>query len=33
MPKVAIELGHAEKVVSLGEMASTLNKLSKEFAR
>ena len=33
MPKVAIELGHAEKVVSLGEMAATLNKLSKEFSR
>jgi two-component system chemotaxis response regulator CheB len=33
MPKVAIELGHAERVVSLNEMASTLNKLAKEFAR
>ena len=33
MPKVAIELGNVEKVVSLGEMASSLNKLAKEFAR
>lgn len=33
MPKVAIELGNVEKVVSLSEMASTLNKLGKEFAR
>ena len=33
MPKVAIELGNAEKVVSLNEMAATLNKLAKEFSR
>jgi len=33
MPKVAIEMGHVEKVVSLNEMAATLNKLAKEFAR
>lgn len=33
MPKVAIELGNAEKVVSLGEMAATLNKLAKEYSR
>ena len=33
MPKVAIELGNVEKVVSLGEMAAALNKLAKEFAR
>lgn len=33
MPKVAIELGNVEKVVSLSEMATTLNKLAKEFAR
>jgi two-component system chemotaxis response regulator CheB len=33
MPKVAIELGNAEKVVSLNEMATTLNKLAKDFAR
>lgn len=33
MPKVAIELGHVEKVVGLNEMASTLNKLAKEFAK
>lgn len=32
MPKVAIELGHIEKAVSLTDMASTLNKLAKEFA-
>jgi len=32
MPKVAIEMGHAEKVVALGDMAATLNKLAKEFA-
>jgi len=33
MPKVAIELGNVERVVSLAEMAGTLNKLAKEFAR
>lgn len=33
MPKVAIEMGHAERVVSLTEMAATLNKLAKEFSR
>jgi two-component system chemotaxis response regulator CheB len=33
MPKVAIEMGHAEKVVALGEMAATLNKLAKDFSR
>jgi len=33
MPKVAIEQGNAEKVVPLAEMAATLNKLAKEFAR
>lgn len=33
MPKVAIEMGHAEKVVSLNDMAPTLNKLAKEFCR
>ena len=33
MPKVAIEMGHAERVVSLAEMAPTLNKLAKEFSR
>lgn len=33
MPKVAIEMGHVEKVVGLGEMATTLNKLAKEFAK
>jgi len=33
MPRVAIELGNVEKVVSLGDMASSLNKLAKEFAR
>jgi two-component system chemotaxis response regulator CheB len=33
MPKVAIELGNVEKVVSLSEMAATLNKLAKEYAR
>ena len=33
MPKVAIEMGHAEKVVGLGEMAATLNRLAKEFSR
>jgi len=33
MPRVAIELGNVEKVVSLGEMATALNKLSKEFVR
>jgi len=33
MPKVAIELGNVEKVVSLPEMAATLNKLAKEFCR
>jgi len=33
MPKVAIEMGHAEKVVSLNDMASTLNKLAKDFSR
>jgi two-component system chemotaxis response regulator CheB len=32
MPKVAIELGHAEKVVSLDETAEVLNRLAKEFA-
>jgi len=33
MPKVAIEMGNVEKVVALNEMATTLNKLAKEFAR
>jgi two-component system chemotaxis response regulator CheB len=33
MPKVAIEMGHVEKVVPLNEMAATLNKLAKEFSR
>jgi len=33
MPKVAIEMGHVEKVVSLGEMAATLNHLAKDFSR
>ena len=33
MPKVAIEMGHIEKVVALSDMAATLNKLAKEFSR
>lgn len=33
MPKVAIELGHIEKVVPLNEMAATLNKLAKDYSR
>lgn len=33
MPKVAIELGNIEKVVTLHEMAATLNKFAKEFSR
>ncbi|NNM67469.1 MAG: chemotaxis protein CheB, partial [Spirochaetales bacterium] len=32
MPKVAIEMGHAEKIVSLEETAEVLNRLAKEFA-
>ena len=33
MPKVAIEYGNAEKIVSLADMASTLNTLAKQFAK
>jgi two-component system chemotaxis response regulator CheB len=33
MPKVAIEYGNAEKIVSLADMASTLNALAKQFAK
>ena len=33
MPKVAIEMGNAERVVALNEMATTLNNLAKEFCR
>ena len=33
MPKVAIEMGNVEKVVSLNEVAATLNRLAKDFAR
>lgn len=33
MPKVAIEMGHAEMVVSLNDMSSALNKYAKEFSR
>jgi two-component system chemotaxis response regulator CheB len=33
MPKMAIEYGNVEKVVSLGEMAATLNALAKQFAK
>lgn len=33
MPKVAIEMGHVEKVVALSEMAATLNKLAKDLSR
>jgi len=33
MPKVAIEYGNAEKIVSLADMASTLNDLAKQFAK
>ncbi len=33
MPRVAIEMGHVEKVVSLNDMAGTLNKLAKEYSR
>ncbi len=32
MPRVAIELGHVEKIVGLSETAAVLNKLAKELA-
>lgn len=33
MPRVAVELGNAEQVVSLGDMARTLNTLARQFAK
>lgn len=33
MPRVAIELGNAEQVVSLGDMASTLSNLARQYAK